>query len=42
MLLFYVNTYALNTGASENVKQTLVDVKGEIDSNTESGTLTPR
>lgn len=41
MLLFYVNTYALDTGASENVEQTLVDTKGEIDSNTEWGTLTP-
>lgn len=41
MLLFYVNTYALDTGASENVEQTLVDTKGEIDSNTEWGTVTP-
>ena len=29
-----VNIYALNTGASQNIRQTLTDTKGEIDSNT--------
>ena len=29
-----VNIYAPNIGASQNVRQTLTDIKGEIDSNT--------
>ena len=29
-----VNTYALNIGAPQYIRQTLTDIKGEIDSNT--------
>ena len=29
-----VNTYALNIGAPQYIRQTLADIKGEIDSNT--------
>ena len=29
-----VNTYAPNIGASQYIRQTLTDIKGEIDSNT--------
>ena len=29
-----VNIYALNIGASQYIRQTLTDIKGEIDSNT--------
>ena len=29
-----VNTYAPNTGAPQYIRQTLTDIKGEIDSNT--------
>ena len=29
-----VNIYASNIGAPQNVRQTLTDIKGEIDSNT--------
>ena len=29
-----VNIYAPNTGASQYIRQTLTDIKGEIDSNT--------
>ena len=29
-----VNTYALHTGAPQCIRQTLTDIKGEIDSNT--------
>ena len=29
-----VNTYAPNTGATQYIRQTLTDIKGEIDSNT--------
>ena len=40
-----VNTYAHNVGAPQYIRQTLTDVKGEIDNNTIVGgfntTLTP-
>ena len=29
-----VNTYAPNTGAPQYIRQTRIDIKGEIDSNT--------
>ena len=29
-----VNTYALNIGAPQYIRQTLTDIKGEFDSNT--------
>ena len=29
-----VNTYAPNTGAPQYIRQTLTDIKGEVDSNT--------
>ena len=29
-----VNIYALNIGASQYIRQTLTDIKGEMDSNT--------
>ena len=30
----FVNTYASNIGAPQYIRQTLTDIKGEIDSNT--------